>query len=286
MELEFFKMSGAGNDFVVVNNLDGRVAEEGRVDLVRTWCQRGLGIGADGVLLVEPSASAHFRMRYYNADGSEGETCGNGSRCIARFAFDQGIAPAAMRFETMAGPYKAELRGGEVAVEMTDAHSVREGIRIFTPEFEGEVHFINTGVPHVVVFMDTVDNVDVVKVGRFLRHHAEFAPAGTNVNFVRVRDPHNIEIRTYERGVEDETLACGSGSVASAIFANRLDWCEPPVRVKTASGEILTIGFAATAEGAAKVTLQGSARLVFRGYVEISRDGKATLRSAVAASHK
>lgn len=271
MELEFFKMSGAGNDFVAVNNMDAAVPEEERATLVARWCRRGLGIGADGVLLIEPSSHAHFRMRYYNADGSEGETCGNGSRCIARLAHHLGIAPEKMRFETMAGDYEAEiLKNGEVAVRMTDAHGFRENVRILDEQFEGEVHFINTGVPHVVVFVDDLETYDVFDTGRHLRYHPEFAPAGANANFVRVKDPHNLEIRTYERGVENETLACGTGSIAASIVAARQGLVESPVRVKTASGEILTIRFDASENGAGNVYLQGSAVIVFRGYVEVA----------------
>ncbi|MBX7245707.1 MAG: diaminopimelate epimerase [Candidatus Sumerlaeaceae bacterium] len=269
MELEFYKYSGAGNDFIAINNMDGRIPEAGRRERVADWCRRGMSVGADGVLLIEPPAGDgfDFRMRYYNADGSEGETCGNGSRCIARFAMQQGIARSETRFETMAGPYEAVAVENEIRVSMTDAFGIREGIKIMDDVFEGEVHFLNTGVPHVVVFVDDVDGVDVFNVGRHLRRHAEFQPAGANVNFVRVRDPRNIEVRTYERGVENETLACGTGSIAAAIIAVRNGLAEAPVRVKTASGEILTIGFEPTAGGAKNVTLQGSARLVFRGYM-------------------
>lgn len=271
MELEFWKLSGAGNDFVAINNMDGKLPEEGRDELIASWCRRGMSIGADGALILEPAESpdAHFRMRYHNADGGEAETCGNGSRCIARFAFLQGVAPQKMTFETMAGNYDAEvLASGEVRVHMTDAHSSRPNIQIFDDAFEGEVHFLNTGVPHMVTQVDDVLSTPVETAGRHLRFHKEFAPAGTNVNFVRLRDPHNLEVRTYERGVEAETLACGTGCIASAITFARLGMVEAPVRIKTASGEFLTIGFDVTPEGATNVSLQGSAHVVFRGYID------------------
>jgi diaminopimelate epimerase len=277
MRIEFWKMTGAGNDFIVINNMDLHFPEEGRRELFERWCRRGTWIGADGVLLTEPSSRADFRMRYYNADGGEAETCGNGSRCIARFAHEQGIADKHTRFETLAGDYEADVRPDAVAVGMTDAHSVRDAVRIFDGVFEGEVHFINTGVPHVVIFSDDLAVADVARVGRHLRHHAEFQPAGTNVNFVSARDPHNLDIRTYERGVEAETLACGTGSIASAIIAARQGLAKPPVRVKTASGAILTIEFEPAADGARKVVLSGEARIVFRGEIE---------ESALAASPK
>lgn len=269
MELEFWKLSGAGNDFIAFNNMDGHLPEEGRRELFADICRRGMSIGSDGVLIVEPSQKADFRMRYYNADGGEAETCGNGSRCIARFAHQQGVASAKMRFETLAGDYEAEILGDEVAVQMTPATGLRENIRIEDTVFTGEVHFINTGVPHSVVFSDNLAIVNVSEVGKHLRYHKEFAPAGTNANFVRVRDLHNIDIRTYERGVENETLACGTGSIAASIITTRRGFTRPPVRVKTASGETLTIDFEATADGATSVRLQGGARIVFRGYVEV-----------------
>lgn len=284
MELEFWKMSGAGNDFIAINNMDGRLPEEGREEVFARWCRRGTDIGADGVLVLEPSrkAGVHFRMRYHNADGGEAETCGNGSRCIARFACEQGVAPEKLKFETKAGIYDAHVfPSGEVAVRMTDAHGVREGIQIDaagaavgTPAstgpdaWGGEVHFINTGVPHVVIFVDDLKGADVFGIGRRLRSHPEFMPAGTNVNFVRVRDPHHLEVRTYERGVEAETLACGTGSIASAIIAARQLLAQSPVNVKTASGEVLTIHFEPAEDGARAVVLQGSANIIFRGYVE------------------
>jgi diaminopimelate epimerase len=276
VELEFYKMSGAGNDFIVINNMDGRLPEAGRESLFAAWCRRGMSIGADGVLVLEPSACAHFRMRYHNADGREAETCGNGSRCIARFAHAMGLAPAQMRFETMAGEYEARVDGESVVVSLGDARGLREGIRIAAPEFTGTVHFVNTGVPHAVVLCggvdlpEGIDAVDVIRAGRFLRHHAEFAPAGTNANFVEVTGTQAIAIRTYERGVENETLACGTGSVASCIIAARRGLVSTPVSVRTAGGDILTVDFEPTPDGARRVKLGGPARMVFRGYVELN----------------
>lgn len=276
MELEFWKMSGAGNDFIALDNMAGRFPEAGRSELFRRWCRRGTGIGADGVLVMEKTAGSlsAFRMRYYNADGGEADTCGNGSRCIARFAHMQGVAESRMRFDTKAGPYQATvLAGGEVKLELTPATGYREGIAIGADpgaadtEWSGEVDFIDTGVPHAVMFVPNVARVDVERVGRFLRHHPAFAPTGANVNFVRVRDPRHLEIRTYERGVEGETLACGTGAVAASIVAAHRLMAQSPVLVKTASGEILEVAFETTSGGAAQVSLQGGADLIFRGIV-------------------
>ncbi len=274
MELEFTKLSGAGNDFVVIDNTDGKLAEAGRRELFSGWCRRGMAIGADGVLLVEPSdadSDSHFRMRYYNADGGEAETCGNGSRCIARFAFVKGIAPREMTFQTLAGNYRAEvLENNEVRVQMSDAHGLRESIVIADETVNATVDFLNTGVPHVVLMQDDLAGAAIVSIGRHLRHHAEFAPAGTNVNFVKVVGSHELEVRTYERGVEDETLACGTGCIACSIIAVRHGLTQVPVQVKTAGGERLTIDFQLRDDGATNVTLQGSAHIVYRGYVELA----------------
>lgn len=270
MDIEFWKMSGAGNDFVVMNNMDGRISPEGREPLFADWCRRGMSIGADGVLVVEPAIAPenHFRMRYHNADGGEAETCGNGSRCIARFAYLQGVAPAAMKFETIAGVYEARVEGDFVTVSLSDAHGARDPIAIADGVFRGEVAFANTGVPHAVIFCDDLAATDVFAVGRHLRHHPEFAPAGANANFIRVTGRHSFDIRTYERGVEAETLACGTGSTAAAIMAARRGLVESPVEVTTASGEILRIAFSPTDDGATNVTLNGGARVVFRGHID------------------
>lgn len=274
MEIPFTKMSGAGNDFIVIDNRAGVVPAAGRGVLLAQWCQRRTGIGADGVLLVEnpEGGAAHFRMRYYNADGIEAETCGNGSRCIARFAFVNGIAPRDMAFEAAAGLYTARvLENDHVNLHLSDAFDLQRS-RLTFPATDGPdltVDFINTGVPHAVIFVDDVTRVDVVKTGRALRHHAEFAPAGTNVNFVQVTGPGSLKVRTYERGVEDETLACGTGCVASSIIGHARGHVSAPVMVTTASGETLKVQFSATPGAATDVTLEGSAHITFRGSVQL-----------------
>lgn len=274
MEIPFTKMSGAGNDFIVIDNREGLVPVAERGALLARWCQRRTAIGADGVLLVEPATrpGSHFQMRYYNADGSEGETCGNGSRCIARFAFVNGIAPRAMTFEAVAGLYTAAvLENDHVHLHLSDAFDLQLNRMEFSPAGEPSVtvHFVNTGVPHAVIFVEDLSRVDAVGVGRALRQHPEFAPAGTNANFVQVTGPDQLKVRTYERGVEDETLACGTGCVASAILAQAREQVSAPVAVTTASGEVLTIQFSATPGAATGVTLEGSAHITFRGVVQL-----------------
>lgn len=274
MEIEFLKLSGAGNDFVVIDNRELIVPEEGRGAVFQGWCRRGLGIGADGVLLVEHAevgSAAHFRMRYYNADGGEAETCGNGSRCIARFAFEKGIAPKEMVFQTLAGDYGATvLESGDVNLRMSDAAGLElDRQRVILGGRELAVDFVNTGVPHAVIFVEDLAGAPVLEVGRKLRHDEAFAPAGTNVNFVKINGDGEIAVRTYERGVEDETLACGTGCIASSIVASIRGNVTLPMTVVTASGEKLKIGFSRTEEGARDVTLEGSAQIVFRGYVTV-----------------
>jgi diaminopimelate epimerase len=267
MSLTFWKLSGAGNDFVVVDNRLGVAPSEGaeRAEWIRAVCARRVGIGADGVLLVEPSSVADFRMRYYNADGGEA-VCGNGARCIARFAHSLGIAGRAMRFETFAGIYSAWVEDAAVRVSMSDAHSLELDIEIEVPGlFRGRVDFVNTGVPHAVLRVEDLENAPVVELGRAIRHHARFAPAGTNVDFIAPGEPGQILIRTYERGVEDETLACGTGAIASAIVAVRRGLAQPPVRLTTRGGTDLTIRLTPDEKGAREVSLEGEARVVYCG---------------------
>ena len=212
--IPFFKMSGAGNDFVVLDNRLGQVKGDLNA-FSAAVADRKRGIGGDGVLLVEPSPRKHFRMRYFNADGSEADMCGNGGRCIARFANVIGAAPLDMEFENLAGDFKAQvLPDGQVDLQMTLPHSMKLDWDVEVDGKKIRGHFLNTGVPHFVVPVDDVEAVEVFNLGKALRHHAAFAPKGTNVNFVQVTGPSSVSVRTYERGVEDETLACGTGSVA------------------------------------------------------------------------
>ncbi len=220
--VSFIKMSGAGNDFVVIDNRQGRIPEDGRRDWIARICARRVSVGADGALLVEPArAGADLRMRDYNSDGGEAESCGNGARCIARFAHRAGAAPAKMRFETMAGPYTAEVfADGQVEIGMTDAFDLRRGLALALGGGLGEVRIdhLNTGVPHAVAWVEDVEAVDVEALGRAIRFHDSLKPAGANANFAQKTGESSLTVRTYERGVEGETLACGTGCVASAAL--------------------------------------------------------------------
>ncbi len=262
--LRFTKMSGAGNDFVVFDNRDGGIPEE-RAELVRWVCARRLGVGADGALFVEQSEATDFRMRYYNADGGEAEMCGNGGRCISRYAYLNGIAGEKMIFETLAGRYRAEIMGEHVRLEMVPPKDIRLQFEIGMDGNELTVNFIHTGVPHAVVFADRIDDIDVPELGRKIREHGKFGPDGANANFVQVVDPGRIRIRTYERGVEDETLACGTGTVAAVLVGALLKRLQSPVEAVTQSGLTLTVYFDLKKGKFANVFLEGNAEVIFEG---------------------
>lgn len=266
----FHKYVGAGNDFIIFDNRDNSFFRgRERENVVERICKRRLNIGADGVLLVEKSDKADFKMRYYNADGKEAETCGNGSRCIAKFAYLMGAAKERMKFETKAGLYSASIEKDIVVVSLTDAKNLQLDILIAIDGYNGKAHFLNMGVPHVVVILDDIEKINIIKLGSQIRYYDLFKPDGANANFVEIIDKNNFKIRTYERGVEDETLSCGTGSVSSSIISTHLGLVEPPVSVHTRDKNILTVDFKLIETGATDVKLGGEARLVFKGEIEI-----------------
>jgi diaminopimelate epimerase len=263
--IEFFKMSGSGNDFIIIDNRDGSLAVGDIVEFVKILCERKGSVGADGLIIIENSSQVDFRWRFFNADGSEVEMCGNGGRCAARFAFIKGIAPEKMSFETVAGIIDATVKGDVVKLRLTDPLYLELDYQLQTTEGTLVISSINTGVPHVVCFVDDLEHFDVFNAGRMIRYHEHYRPAGTNANFVRVVDGHTLRVRTYERGVEDETLACGTGSVASALIAYRKGLVAPPVDVLVQSGERLRIYFDVTETGFENVYLEGAAKVVYQG---------------------
>lgn len=267
--LHFTKMNGAGNDFVMVDNRDGTLALTDAQ--IARLCDRHRGVGADGLLAVEKAqAGADWRMRYYNADGAEAEMCGNGARCFARFV--RKIAPSdagAITFETPAGRISARFEGDEVALGMSEPGPFNDGVALDAAGTPLTVYAINTGVPHAVVLVDDLDGTDVRRLGAALRHHHHFQPRGTNVNFVRQLGPQDLAIRTYERGVEDETLACGTGVVASALTLATLTGAASPVRVRVRGGDTLTVTFDRADTGFANVVLKGPADFVFEGEITV-----------------
>jgi diaminopimelate epimerase len=257
-------MHGAANDFILV---DDRVQTFPAMD--RAWLAsvmaRRTGVGAEGTILIQPSEQSDFRMRFFNPDGSEVEMCGNGARCVARLAHELGIAPPRMTFDTVAGRVGAEIIGEQVRLQMTRPKEWRMNINWPVTGAVLRCHFVNSGVPHAVIPVADLDRCDVAGLGRAIRHHAAFAPAGANANFIRVTGPNEFRIRTYERGVEAETLACGTGMVAAALVAGRMGLADPPMRVRTAGGDDLTVDFERTPDGATNVLLTGPAEYAFTG---------------------
>lgn len=266
-KIPFYKMQGSGNDFILIDDRKGILKGKGLTGLARTVCDRHYSVGADGLIVIVPSRKADFKWRFFNADGSEAGMCGNGSRCAARFAFLRKIAKKTMAFETLAGIIRAEVKAKKVKVQLTNASNLRQNIPV---PFEGGArtgHYINTGVPHVVYLSGELATEDVDGVGRRTRYHDLFKPAGTNVNFIQVQGKHKLSIRTYERGVEGETLACGTGSVAAALVAASLRMVASPVQVTTRSGEKLTVTFEGDAEGFKDIYLEGEAVVICEGVV-------------------
>src|ERR1044072_3766384 len=266
--LRFTKMDGAGNDFILIDNRAGEI-HLNRTQIARL-CDRHRGIGADGILLLEnPSDHADFRMRYFNADGGEAEMCGNGARCFARFANQVAGANGKISFETPAGVISAELTGDLVTLQMTEPTELRLSVPLQIGAEEKIVHFVNSGVPHVVVPVAHVSDVNVSRDGSALRHHEMFSPKGANVNFIEKRGVDKIAVRTYERGGEDESLACGTGVVASALIFAATENVNGPINVIARGGDELRVGFEKGDKQFCNVTLTGPAEFVFEGTIEI-----------------
>lgn len=271
--LNFTKISAAGNDFIMFDNRK-KVLPKNISGLAKRLCHRKFSIGADGLLILEESKKVDFRMRYLNSDGSVAAMCGNGGRSIARFANILGIVPKKMRFETDAGMLSAEIIGKNVRLWMGEPKDSRMDFTLRVDKREFDVSFMNTGVPHVVIFVNDIEKLDVASLGQMVRYHREFAPDGTNVDFVQRKDSHTLLVRTYERGVEDETLACGTGVTASAIVGGLKGFVIPPVSCVTHGGYVLKVSFNINATGdfvspVSNVYLEGPADITFSGKVEI-----------------
>lgn len=265
--IPFWKMNGSGNDFIIVDNRKGIFPNDDRTALISRLCRRQTGVGADGVILLEDDPKVDFAWRFYNADGSEAEMCGNGGRCAARFAFLHGMAGERMIFRTLAGLIRAEIHQDQVKLELPPPGDFHREIVLKVGEETVALDFINTGVPHAVLVVKNIEAVKVKEMGRLLRFHRHFQPAGTNVNFVSVADRHNLKVRTYERGVEDETLACGTGSVAACLVASARGVVDSPTRVETRSGEKLRVYYCRDGAGFSEVFLEGDAKIVYEGSI-------------------
>lgn len=275
-EINFVKAVASGNDFIIIDQwqagtLPGRQVGRAQISsLAKFLCQRKLSVGADGLLLIQRSKKADFKMCIFNPDGSEVDMCGNGSRCVALYAAKEGICSAKMIIETEAGNLQAEVKQDRVKLNMPRPKDVRLK---FDLDIDGEilnVNYINTGVPHVVCFAQSLDNFNVAETGRAIRYHPEFQPGGTNADFVEVLDKDHIRIRSYERGVEEETWACGTGAVAaSIIMANQMEKPQRKYRTKvdTRGGETLIVYFNIEKDNVDEVFLEGKARIVYKGLV-------------------
>ena len=269
--LDFIKMNGAGNDFVMLDNRSGNLhLTEQQIGFL---CDRHRGVGADGLLVLEITKNKiSYQMRYYNADGIEVEMCGNGARCFTRYLAGLEKLSGQIAFQTKAGVIRGTLQGDQVQIVMSTPFDLQlNQILSLEPAQELELHSINTGVPHAVLFVNDLNAIPVSEIGRTIRHHARFDPVGTNVNFVQIKEPQLLEIRTYERGVEDETLACGTGVVASALIHHLLSGISSPIFVVTKGGDRLRVDFQVAKESleVIGVALTGPADFVFSGTISI-----------------
>lgn len=267
-EIPFSKYSGCGNDFILINNRDSslRLNEKTIVNL----CDRNRGIGADGVIFLENGKGiSDFRMRIFNRDGREAEMCGNGLRCLGQFIYELGFEKKPYQIETKERTLKIELIDDLIKAEMGDAIDLKLDISLKLEENPLSCYSLNTGVPHAVIFVEDIHQVQVSTLGQKIRHHEQFSPAGTNANFVERKAGNQIAIRTFERGVEGETLACGTGAAASAISACQKWNMEQPIEVVFSSGEKLEITF--TREGTAftQITQTGPALKTFHGVFDM-----------------
>lgn len=268
-KLSFTKMAGAGNDFLVLDSAPKGVNLQ---KLAAQACDRTNGVGADGLLILDKSPKADYRMRIINADGSEAEMCGNGARCMAAYIVaNRKPKKKLFSMDTLAGLIMSEAKGEVARVRLSDPKDFKDNISIGVNDRTMNVSYIDTGVPHTIIFVDSLNNVDVATIGRIIRYHDAFKPRGTNVNFVEQISPDLVDARTYERGVEDETKACGTGSVASGIVAFLKS--NPGIRnkknakmnVRTRGGEILHVTFDIADSKVTNVWLKGSAKFIAKG---------------------
>ena len=259
MTLNFFKYQGTGNDFVMIDDRKETFPADNQA-LVEQLCHRRFGIGADGLILLRNDPDYDFRMIYFNADGAEGSMCGNGGRCIVQFAHDLGLFERETRFRAVDGEHTAVVTGEGVALKMSHVSNIADRAG-FT--------FLDTGSPHVVQFVDDLKSMDVVGEGRSIRYDTHFQPGGTNVNFAQILDDHTVFVRTYERGVEDETYSCGTGVTAVALVASQQRNLAEPVDIQTIGGN-LSISFKPQANGDFDdIHLVGPAKRVFSGTITI-----------------
>ncbi|MCK5306379.1 MAG: diaminopimelate epimerase [Candidatus Omnitrophica bacterium] len=268
MSFDFIKAEGAGNDFIIIDAVSLPPAANIK-ELAERFCERNKSIGADGLLVYGESTNCDFKMSIYNPDGNEVEMCGNGARCLALYAYQKKAKENRMMIETKAGRVGVEIKDETVKLKLTEPKDARLNFDLAVGGENLKISFINTGVPHIVCFVDDVSKIDVKTIGRGARFHDEFKPQGTNANFVEILEPGKLKIRTYERGVEEETLACGTGSAAAGVIAGLLKKVTSPVEIETASGEVLKIYFDIETGTCKNVYLEGKCSLVYEGKIGI-----------------
>lgn len=269
MNLNFWKMNGAGNDFILLDNRSGNI-QLTREQVVRL-CHRQRGVGADGIMLMVPCASgkADWAWQFFNSDGSDAEMCGNGARCFARYIQKLTGVEGQTSFETVAGVISATFHGDRVTVNLTPPKDWKLSEQVPLKTGADTIHSVNTGVPHAILFVPDADQAMVCQIGPEVRYHEHYKPRGTNVNFVQLKGPNFIRVRTYERGVEGETLACGTGVAASALISAKVQGFTSPVKVQVQGGDLLEVGFTQNNGDYADVTLNGPADFVFEGVIEV-----------------
>lgn len=291
---EFYKLQASGNDFILLDSLNSKSKPSALFykKFAKKYCSRKLSIGADGVLVVEPSRKADFKMRIFNADGTEAQMCGNGARCIGFWAYRE-KKKKCIKFETKAGIIEAKIKDvgkkALIKIKTSAPLDLKMDLPLTVLGRKIKVNYINTGVPHVVIFVESLAKIDVEKIGRKVRFHSKFSPAGANVDFVELKDKDFLTVRTYERGVEAETLACGTGVIASAIISYfKLNTClkgnkEIALFAETKSKDILRVtfsvksGFASGGDNNKKIDnvwLEGGANLVYKGKLGENNKGE------------
>ncbi len=269
MEISFSKYNGLGNDFIFIDNRTHEISLDPKE--LQSLCHRSLGIGADGVVFLEDSQSADFKMKIFNADGHEAEMCGNALRCLYLFIKELSVDQKdEYLIETFDRSLKISTESDLIKCELGSIKDLLLNKKIQLSNLAVTGHFLNTGVPHFVVFSDNLPAIDVETLGREISSHNAFLPSRTNVNFISISDNSEVHIRTFERGVEKETLACGTGAAAAAISAHLTMGLSCPITVKPSLGENLEFDFTASQNQILNLTMKGSAKFVFQGKINVS----------------
>lgn len=255
--MQFYKYQGTGNDFVIIDDRNQTFKLD--TQAIAQLCHRRFGIGADGLMLLQEADGYDFRMVYFNSDGTEGTMCGNGGRCLVRFAADLGIVKEKAHFIAVDGPHLAHISPGSISLQMQDVANIAQ---------HDDDYFTNTGSPHVVRYVQQVQFTDVKNIGAAIRYSEAYkGQNGTNVNFVEKLDPQTLFVRTYERGVEDETYSCGTGVTAAALVSNATKGMNSPIQIKTLGGELAVQFEGNSTDGYTQLFLIGPAKHVFTGEI-------------------